>query len=123
MADGEPHPIVTVFRSRLRPDAEANGYGILAARMEANARAMPGFVDFKTFDAPDGERVSVVTFETLEHHEAWRTDPDHRDAQARGREAFYAEYSISVCEERSHRSFTGPARSLRPGTGRRPDAS
>lgn len=99
------HPVVTVFRSRLRPDAEARGYGEVAAEMEARARSMPGFVDFKTFLAADGERVSIIAFDTVEHQAAWRDDPEHRVAQRRGREAFYDEYSISVCDERHHRSF------------------
>jgi antibiotic biosynthesis monooxygenase (ABM) superfamily enzyme len=48
------HSVVTLFRSRLRPDAVANGYSELAARMELRARAMPGFVDLKTFTARRG---------------------------------------------------------------------
>ena len=103
------HPVITVFRSRLRDDAETNGYGELAARMEARARQMPGFVDFKTFVAPDGERVSLVTFDTVAHHQAWRDDPEHRAAQQRGREEFYLEYTISVCCELWRRHFDSPA--------------
>ena len=98
-------PVVTVFRSRLRRDAAANGYAELARRMEDRARAMPGFVEFKTFAAPDGERVSVVVFDTIAHHHAWRDDAEHRLAQQRGRDAFYSEYSISVCQELDRRSF------------------
>jgi heme-degrading monooxygenase HmoA len=99
------HPVVTVFRSRLRPDGEAQGYGELAGDMEARARSMPGFCDFKTFVAGDGERVSIIVFETTEQQAAWRDDPEHRVAQRRRRESFYEEYSISVCDERHHRSF------------------
>jgi len=105
MSDAEPSPIVTVFRSRLRSDADANGYYELAGRMEARARAMPGFVDFKTFSAPDGERVSIVVFRTMEHQQSWRSDPEHKAAQRRGRADFYEEYSISVCEQRRHYNF------------------
>ncbi len=97
--------IVTVFRSRLADDAEANGYGELAAQMETRARQMPGFVDFKTFEASDGERVSLVVFDTLAHHEIWRDDPEHRSAQQRGRDTFYREYAISVCHELQWRHF------------------
>ncbi len=100
-----PRRVVTVFRSRLRPDAEANGYGELAARMERRARSMPGLLDFKTFVAQDGERVSIVVFESRDSHDAWRDDPEHRAAQRLGRDGYYAEYSISVCEERANRSF------------------
>jgi len=97
--------VVTVFRSRLRADAETNGYASVAEQVEARARAMPGFVDFKTFLAPDGERVSIIVFDGWDHHAAWRDDPGHRAAQRRGRESFYAEYSISVCEEHRARHF------------------
>ena len=99
------HPVVTVFRSRLLPEAEANGYPELAARMEARAQDMPGFVEFKTFVAADGERLSLIVFDTADHQRAWRDDPEHRAAQARGRRDFYAGYSISVCEEQHHRSY------------------
>ncbi len=99
------HPVVTVFRSRLLADAEANGYGELAAHMEDRARAMTGFVDFKTFAAADGERLSVIVFDTIAHQHAWRDDSEHRAAQQRGRDTFYCEYSISVCQELGRRNF------------------
>jgi heme-degrading monooxygenase HmoA len=80
MDDAASPSVITVFRSRLRPDAAANGYAELAARMESRARAMAGFIDFKTFIATDGERVSIITFDTWDHHRAWRDDPEHRAA-------------------------------------------
>ncbi len=105
MEPGTVEPVVTVFRSRLRDNAETNGYAELATAMEARARQMPGFADFKTFVAADGERVSLVTFDTIAHHQAWRDDPEHRSAQQRGREDFYLEYTISVCSELWSRHF------------------
>ena len=97
-------PIVTVFRSRLRDDA-AGGYDVTAAALEARARAMAGFVDFKTFVAGDGERVSLITFESRATHDAWRDDPAHRAAQARGRHEWYESYAIQVCELVAERLF------------------
>lgn len=90
--------VVTVFRSRLRDGVRQDGgdYAELAGELRAAAGALPGFVDFKTFVAEDGERVSVVTFASRQAHDAWRDDPRHRRAQRRGREEFYAEYSIQV---------------------------
>ena len=105
MEPGQDQPVITVFRSRLRDDAETNGYADLAAVMEARARQMPGFIDFETFVASDQERVSLVTFDTVAHHEAWREDPEHRSAQQRGRDDFYLEYTISVCCELRRRHF------------------
>lgn len=98
MANETPSTILTVFRSRLHPDADVLGYQRVAAEMEHRARTMPGFVDFKTFTADDGERVSIVEFDGIENHNRWRDDPDHRVAQRRGRDDFYAEYRISVGE-------------------------
>jgi heme-degrading monooxygenase HmoA len=103
--------VVTVFRSRLRSTAEpAAGptYDEVAAQMEAAARAMPGFVDFTQATTADGERVSLVTFDSWASHRAWRDDPRHRAAQRLGRAGFYAEYSTQVgettaCSQWSHR--------------------
>ena len=92
LAEGQ---VVTVFRSRRRPGPDAE-YRALSAEMQAAARALPGFVDFATFTAEDGEHVSLVTFATPEAHRAWRDDPRHRRAQARGRDEFYLEYSVQV---------------------------
>jgi heme-degrading monooxygenase HmoA len=88
--------ILGIFRSRLRDGAQA--YPATAERMEALVRGMPGFLGIKTFRADDGERVSLFAFESLEALAAWRDHPEHRDAQRRGREEFYAEYSIQICE-------------------------
>jgi heme-degrading monooxygenase HmoA len=90
-----PAPIVTVFRNRLRLDG-ADEYGVLAPHILELARSMPGFVDAKTFAAPDGERVTIVTFADQGSHEAWRDHPEHRVAQRRGIAEFYSDYSIQV---------------------------
>jgi heme-degrading monooxygenase HmoA len=101
-----PHAeVVTVFRSRLRDEA-GDGYARTAEAMEQRARAMPGFVDFKTFTAADGERVSLITFSSRAAHDAWRDDPAHRATQERGREHWYAEYTIQVCNLVAERRFT-----------------
>lgn len=105
--------VVTVFRSRLHPSA-GDEYAATAERMVALARAMPGFVEFRTYTADDGERVSIIVFDSLAAQAAWRDHPEHRAAQARGREAFYEEYEILVCELRDERRFRRPAESGDP---------
>jgi heme-degrading monooxygenase HmoA len=97
--------VITVFRSRLRPDAGTR-YEDTADRMLELARRMPGFIDFKVFQAEDGERVSIITFATPEDHRAWRDHPEHRQAQRLGRDHFYASYAVTVAEVRSARAFT-----------------
>jgi heme-degrading monooxygenase HmoA len=98
-----PGQVVTVFRSRRRDESEA-AYADVAGEMEAAARATPGFIDFKTFVAEDGERVSLVTFDSTATHRTWRDDPRHRRAQQQGRDDFYLEYSVQVGES-THVSY------------------
>jgi len=45
----------------------------------------------------DGEMSAVVEFASAEALAAWRDHPDHRKAQQRGRNDFYAEYEIINC--------------------------
>jgi heme-degrading monooxygenase HmoA len=98
--------VITVFRSRLRPDAA--GYGEEAGRMVELAGGAPGLIEFKTFEADDGERVTVVTFADWASHDAWRGHADHLRAQARGRREFYAEFSVQVgVVERCRRFVAG----------------
>jgi heme-degrading monooxygenase HmoA len=95
--------IVTIFRSRLRPE-HADEYAATAERIHDLATRQPGFVSIKSYTAADGERVSIVTFETWETHDAWRNHPEHREAQRLGRERYYSEFSIEVGEvERQYR--------------------
>ena len=97
--------IVTVFRARLRPE-NAEAYFKLAGELGPEAEAMPGFVSRKVYVAEDGERLTVVEFESWEAHRAWAESPNHRAAQKLGREQFYAEYSIQVCESHRSHEFT-----------------
>jgi heme-degrading monooxygenase HmoA len=100
--------VLTVFRSRLIDSAYDSGYGEMAAAMEQRARAMPGFVSFKYFAAEDGERVSVIEFDSAEHQAAWARDEEHVDAQNAGRASFYAEYRITIAEVTRDRSWRRP---------------
>lgn len=88
--------VITLFRSRLRPEHQRE-YSEWASRMHDLAIKMPGFISIKTFSAEDGERVSIVEFESEEAMRNWREQPDHRNAQELGRKLFYSEYRIQVC--------------------------
>lgn len=89
--------IVTVFRSRVRPEVQEE-YLQWAGRMSALAKAMPGYVSHKGFVAEDGERVTIVEFESAEAQRAWSVLPEHVEAKKKGRKDFYLEYRVQVCE-------------------------
>ena len=89
--------IVVLFRSKLT-EAEADGYAEMAAEMLARAKQMPGFVDFKSFKADDGERLSVIHWQDEATLAKWRNDERHRVAQKMGREKWYEYYKTEVME-------------------------
>ena len=89
--------VITVFRSRLRAE-HAEEFQARAARMLELARSMPGFVSYKLYTSEDGERCSIVEFESSEQLRAWREHPEHREAQRIGRERYYQEYRLHVAE-------------------------
>jgi heme-degrading monooxygenase HmoA len=89
--------IVTVFRSRLMPGLREE-YVALVDRMVEIAADMPGYISHKGFFAEDGERVTIVEFESEEAQRAWRMHPEHRDAQRKGREVYYQDFSVQVCQ-------------------------
>jgi heme-degrading monooxygenase HmoA len=96
--------IVTVFRARLRPE-NAEAYFKLAGELGAEAANMPGFVSRKVYVAEDGERLTVVEFESEETHRGWAEHHRHAAAQRRGRSEFYSEYSIQICQSIRSSSF------------------
>src|SRR4051812_25982133 len=85
--------IVTVFRSRLLPGVRED-YLALVERMNELAASMPGYISHKGFFAEDGERVTIVEFESEEAVRAWRMHPEHIAAQRKGRTEFYSEYHL-----------------------------
>jgi heme-degrading monooxygenase HmoA len=89
--------IVTVFRSRLMPGLREE-YVALVDRMVELASVMPGYISHKGFFAENGERCTIVEFESEETQRAWRMHSEHRVAQRQGRDVYYRDYSLQVCQ-------------------------
>ena len=89
--------VVIVFRSRLRPEA-GDDYAQMAQEMYSTAKEIPGFVDFKSYKADDGERVSIVWWKDHETLAAWRKHPRHTHAQMMGRKEWYEFYKIEIAD-------------------------
>ena len=88
--------VVVLFRSKL-VDVPA-GYAEMAQEMDDLAKTMPGFVDVKAYKADDGERLTIVWWESEETLKGWREHVRHRAAQRLGRETWYQYYKIEVAE-------------------------
>lgn len=90
--------IIAVFRYVLLPDADLDALESLHQRMHSIVSTIPGFVSVKDFAAEDGEGATIVEFDSSAALEAWRDHPEHRAAQKRGRQEFFAGYRVTVCE-------------------------
>ncbi len=95
---------LVVFRNRKRDDLDVAAYAVDSERMEALARAEPGFVSFKSFTAEDGEVIALSEWASVEAARNWGCHADHSATQARGRAEYYQDYTLYACNEpRTHR--------------------
>ena len=97
--------VVVVFRSRLKPGIEKE-IEEADARMAGLAATMPGYVSYRQYVSADGEGIAIVEFESHETVAAWRAHPEHREAQRLGKERWFAEYRITVCDAVRDYSYT-----------------
>ena len=100
--------VVVTFRNRFNPDIDEAEYGQRAGKLFEIVSAMPGFRSIRDYAAEDGERLSVIEFDSLESLAAWRDHPEHRIAQELGKQRYYAEYHLQICElvRESHKQPT-----------------
>lgn len=110
--------ILTVFRSRLNEGHRAE-YDRHVELTAALAEATPGFIGHKMFVAEDGERLTLVEFESMESQRAWSLSPEHKAAAIAGRRGFYAKYQIQICTVDRQSSFVAAAASQSPAMAER----
>ena len=100
--------VVVLFRSMLT-DQAGTDYATMAEEMLERARTMPGFVDFKSFQAEDGERLSVIRWQSQDTLRAWSDDLRHVVAQRLGRDKWYRYFRVEVAEVVRAYGFDAPA--------------
>lgn len=102
-----PDRVISIFRFRRKQvsPAEREEYLTTGARMMEIATAMPGFISFREYQNRDGEFLGVTEWASAEALTQWREHPEHRNAQARGRDLFYTEYEVVTCKPLHEYSF------------------
>jgi heme-degrading monooxygenase HmoA len=103
LADAIPEPpYVAVIFSSLRTPGE-RGYGAMAERMLALARAQPGFLGVESARDPSGVGITVSYWRDADSVARWREHAEHLEAQARGRADWYEAFELRVARvERAH---------------------
>jgi heme-degrading monooxygenase HmoA len=98
--------MVVVFRARRTPEGDGDEYYMQLKRMTDLARSMPGYISHKPYVAEDGERLTLFEWESADTLRAWATHPEHVPVKKLGRQKFYTEYHLQVCELVRESKFT-----------------
>jgi heme-degrading monooxygenase HmoA len=90
------HMHLVLFEYRLRDSADRKAYAALSDHLYDVVASEPhyGFIATETVDRPDGSRLVVEQFRDADGVRAWRSHPEHRVAQQRGRDEFYEWYRV-----------------------------
>jgi heme-degrading monooxygenase HmoA len=91
--------VIVVFRSRLVPEVPVEEFDKLSNELYDVCSKLPGFISERSYTSDDGERLTLVEFESEESLRLWREDHAHSMAQQTGRERYYEEYTNQVCTE------------------------
>ena len=94
----DPTEVVVIFKTHLRPGADEAEYRKVSRRMREIVAQIPGFISIKGYTGEDGEEIDLVRFKDEESLRVWKEEPEHREAQRRGRDEFYDHYWVQACK-------------------------
>ena len=100
----EPPYYAVIFTSTRT--AVDEGYGEVADRMVELASKQPGFLGVESTRGADGLGITVSYWSTLEATAAWKSNIEHRAAQAAGHRKWYQHFETRVA--RVERAYGGP---------------
>lgn len=91
-----PSAIAVIFTSTRTTEFE-DEYRAVAATMDEMVRQQPGFISSESARDPESRRGITVSYWSDEDSAAaWKQVVEHLEAQRRGREEFYSDYSVVV---------------------------
>src|SRR2546427_7645023 len=94
----DPTEVVVIFKTHLRDRADLEAYRKTSRRMHELVEQIPGFISIKAYTGEDGEEIDLVRFANEDSLKVWKEQPEHLEAQRRGREEFYDRYSVQACK-------------------------
>ncbi len=116
-----PKEVLVIFKLHLREGADEAAYAATSRRMHELVDRWPGFISLKEYASEDGEVLDIARFADERSLEAWRREPEHLEAQRRGREEFYDRYRIQAARVIRDYEYEAPhVTSSRRSRGRPP---
>lgn len=92
----KPRPTYAVIFTNQRTATDPEGYAKAAERMVELVMQQPGCLGFDSSRDTQGFGITVSYWESLEAIKDWRDNGEHMDAQASGREKWYAHYDLHI---------------------------
>jgi heme-degrading monooxygenase HmoA len=90
--------VVVLFSTRGRDGVDVDDHSRTSGRMRELVAQVPGFISYNTYEDQSGEGVAIARFESHAALDAWRKNLEHVEAQRKGREEYYDEYWVQVCD-------------------------
>ena len=103
-ADTPPPPYYAVIFTSLRTDYQ-QGYADTAKRMVELAALQPGFLGAESVRDTEGVGITVSYWQDEAAIAAWKQQAEHRLAQERGKQDWYAGYRIRIAKVERAYSF------------------
>lgn len=98
-----PPYYAVIFTSRLSGKQEV-AYHSMAAKMLQLAEKQEGFLGYESAREEIG--ITVSYWDSLEAIQQWKNQPEHLLAQKKGKEIWYAAYTIRICKVERAYSFS-----------------
>ena len=95
MTKPEP-PYTAVIFSSVRTEGGEEAYSATSERMEQLAAEQPGYLGIESARGADGFGITVSYWRSAEDARAWKRVAEHREAQRRGRDEWYATWTVRV---------------------------
>lgn len=105
LANTPEPPYYAVIFTSIRNEQDADGYGALSDRMVELASQQPGFLGVESSRGEDGLGITVSYWASEEALRNWKANAEHRIAQRKGRDGFYARWFTRVCKVERAYSF------------------
>ena len=90
-------PYYAVIFSAQRTNGD-EGYGETAARMDALAATMPGYLGIESARDDEGYGIAVSYWESEEAIKNWKQNAEHLETQRRGIESWYTDYMVRIAK-------------------------
>ena len=109
MASTPEPPYVAVIFTNRQVAGDHPDYDRTAGRMVELAQTIDGYLGIESVRGHDGTGITVSYWRDHDAIERWRSHPEHLDAQAGGRNDWYAWYELRVATVERASSYVRPA--------------